>query len=149
MTWTIILSCRTLTSFLRLQYVCQLVSVRPFITRLLYCVQEKWDSMTRRWRDNKSLVQLVRLFLIDEVHLLNDDSRGATLEAVVSRMKTMHSSLTASSLNQPNSGSCSTMRFLAVSATCPNVSDIATWLSRAEEQAMSCRQVYERTTLVC
>uniref|UniRef100_A0A8C4WSM1 Helicase for meiosis 1 n=1 Tax=Eptatretus burgeri TaxID=7764 RepID=A0A8C4WSM1_EPTBU len=26
---------------------------------------EKWDSMTRRWRDN-SLVQLVRLFLIDE-----------------------------------------------------------------------------------
>ena len=25
--------------------------------------------MTRRWRDNKSLVQLVRLFLIDEVCL--------------------------------------------------------------------------------
>lgn len=29
--------------------------------------QEKWDSMTRKWKDNKSLVQSVRLFLIDEV----------------------------------------------------------------------------------
>ena len=29
--------------------------------------QEKWDSMTRKWRDNRSLVQSVKLFLIDEV----------------------------------------------------------------------------------
>ena len=29
--------------------------------------QEKWDSMTRKWKDNRSLVQAVRLFLIDEV----------------------------------------------------------------------------------
>ncbi|XP_062506983.1 probable ATP-dependent DNA helicase HFM1 isoform X2 [Corticium candelabrum] len=61
---------------------------------IILTTPEKWDSMTRRWRDNKSLVQMVRLFLIDEVHLLNDDSRGATLEAVVSRMKTVHASLT-------------------------------------------------------
>ena len=33
-------------------------------------MQEKWDSMTRRWRDNKALIQLVRLFLIDEVSKL-------------------------------------------------------------------------------
>lgn len=30
--------------------------------------QEKWDSMTRKWKDN-CLLQLVRLFLIDEVSL--------------------------------------------------------------------------------
>ena len=42
--------------------------------------QEKWDSITRRWRDNTSLVQKVQLFLIDEVHLLNDETRGATME---------------------------------------------------------------------
>ena len=36
--------------------------------------------MTRRWRDNSSLVEQVKLFLIDEVHLLNDESRGATME---------------------------------------------------------------------
>ena len=45
--------------------------------------------MTRKWRDHKSLVQLVRLFLIDEVHQLNDDTRGPTMEAIVSRMKTV------------------------------------------------------------
>ena len=31
--------------------------------------QEKWDHMTRRWRDHISVVQLTRLFLIDEVNL--------------------------------------------------------------------------------
>lgn len=31
--------------------------------------QEKWDSMTRKWKDNRSLVQAVKLFLIDEVNL--------------------------------------------------------------------------------
>jgi len=30
-------------------------------------MQEKWDHMTRRWRENISVVQLTRLFLIDEV----------------------------------------------------------------------------------
>lgn len=32
----------------------------------IYLCQEKWDSMTRKWKDN-CLLQLVRLFLIDEV----------------------------------------------------------------------------------
>lgn len=45
---------------------------------------EKWDSITRRWKDNQQLVQSIKLFLIDEVHLLNEDCRGSTLEAVVS-----------------------------------------------------------------
>lgn len=45
---------------------------------------EKWDAITRRWKDNRELVEAVRLFMIDEVHLLNDESRGPTLEAVVS-----------------------------------------------------------------
>jgi len=30
-------------------------------------MQEKWDHMTRRWRENISVVQMTRLFLIDEV----------------------------------------------------------------------------------
>ncbi|XP_068547075.1 probable ATP-dependent DNA helicase HFM1 isoform X6 [Anas acuta] len=33
---------------------------------IIITTPEKWDSMTRRWRDN-SIVQLVRLFLIDEI----------------------------------------------------------------------------------
>lgn len=31
-----------------------------------FSVKEKWDSMTRKWRDNV-LLHSVRLFLIDEV----------------------------------------------------------------------------------
>lgn len=35
---------------------------------LSFFFQEKWDSMTRKWKDN-CLLQLVRLFLIDEVNV--------------------------------------------------------------------------------
>lgn len=35
--------------------------------RHVLILQEKWDSMTRKWRDNRSLVESVKLFLIDEV----------------------------------------------------------------------------------
>ncbi|XP_018586296.2 probable ATP-dependent DNA helicase HFM1 isoform X2 [Scleropages formosus] len=57
---------------------------------LIMTTPEKWDSMTRKWRDN-CLMQLVKLFLIDEVHVVKDSTRGATLEVVVSRMKTINS----------------------------------------------------------
>ena len=74
---------------------------------------EKWDSVTRKWKDHAKLMQMVRLFLIDEVHILKD-SRGATLEAVVSRMKSIGGDV----------------RFVALSATAPNSEDIATWLGK-------------------
>ncbi|KAI7571110.1 P-loop containing nucleoside triphosphate hydrolase protein, partial [Hortaea werneckii] len=74
---------------------------------------EKWDSMTRKWKDHQKLMQMVKLFLIDEVHMLKDD-RGATLEAVVSRMKSVGSNV----------------RFIALSATVPNSEDIARWLGK-------------------
>lgn len=73
--------------------------------------------MTRKWRDNKNLMLLIKLFLIDEVHLLNEEKRGATLEVVVSRMKTVN--------GEQNEGN---LRFIAISATCPNIEDIAAWL---------------------
>ena len=53
-----------------------------------------------------------KLVMIDEVHMLNDKDRGHVLEAVVSRLKT--------SGGRP--------RFVAASATFPNVEDIALWL---------------------
>ncbi|XP_026529952.1 probable ATP-dependent DNA helicase HFM1 [Notechis scutatus] len=86
---------------------------------IILTTPEKWDSMTRKWRDN-SLVQLVRLILIDEVHVVKDESRGATLEVVVSRMKTIQSSFSQSS---DNPSSVFPMRFVAVSATIPNAED--------------------------
>ncbi|KAI9770420.1 MAG: Sec63 [Geoglossum simile] len=80
---------------------------------IIITTPEKWDSMTRKWRDHRKLMELVKLFLIDEVHTLQD-RRGATLEAVVSRMKSIGSDV----------------RFLALSATVPNSQDIATWLGK-------------------
>lgn len=80
---------------------------------IIITTPEKWDSITRKWKDYSRLLQLVKLFLIDEVHTLKD-KRGATLEAVVSRMKT----------------SGANVRFVALSATVPNSQDIAAWLGK-------------------
>ena len=80
---------------------------------IIITTPEKWDSMTRKWKDHSKLVQLVKLFLIDEVHILRD-TRGATLEAVVSRMKSVGSNV----------------RFIALSATVPNSDDIAAWIGK-------------------
>ena len=80
---------------------------------IIITTPEKWDSITRKWKDHAKLLQLVSLFLIDEVHILKD-TRGATLEAVVSRMKSVDAGV----------------RFVALSATVPNSEDIATWLGK-------------------
>jgi len=80
---------------------------------IIVTTPEKWDSMTRKWKDHEKLMKLVKLFLIDEVHILKED-RGATLEAVVSRMKSVGSDV----------------RFVALSATVPNSEDIAAWLGK-------------------
>ena len=79
---------------------------------IIVTTPEKWDASTRKWKDHKKLLGLVRLFLIDEVHILRE-SRGASLEAVVSRMKSVGSGV----------------RFIALSAAVPNSDDIATWLA--------------------
>lgn len=81
---------------------------------IIITTPEKWDSITRRWHDHKKLMAMVRLFLIDEVHILKED-RGASLEVVVSRMKSM---------DRP-------ARFIALSATIPNSSDVARWLGES------------------
>lgn len=79
---------------------------------------EKFDSVTRGWSSSKSIdsfVKNIRLVCIDEVHFLNE-SRGHTLEALVSRLKSI------ASINQQD------MRVVAVSATIPNLNDIGDWL---------------------
>ncbi|KAL8917100.1 MAG: hypothetical protein Q9208_008139 [Pyrenodesmia sp. 3 TL-2023] len=80
---------------------------------IIITTPEKWDSMTRKWKDHAKLMELVKLFLIDEVHILKE-TRGACLEAVVSRMKSVGTNV----------------RFLALSATVPNSEDIAIWLGQ-------------------
>ena len=38
---------------------------------LIVTTPEKWDSISRRWRDYMGLVARVRLLLIDEIHTIN------------------------------------------------------------------------------
>ncbi|KAG8531017.1 uncharacterized protein KY384_004374 [Bacidia gigantensis] len=94
---------------------------------IIVTTPEKWDSMTRKWKDHARLMQMVRLFLIDEVHILRE-ARGATLEAVVSRMKSVGSKV----------------RFVALSATIPNSDDIASWFGKdaAHEHTPAAREVF-------
>ncbi|KAF8467614.1 Sec63 Brl domain-containing protein [Kalaharituber pfeilii] len=80
---------------------------------IIITTPEKWDSMTRRWQDHQKLMKLVKLFLVDEVHMLKDQ-RGATLEVVITRMKSIGADV----------------RFIALSATVPNSQDIALWLGK-------------------
>ncbi|KAF2874303.1 nucleotide-sugar transporter-domain-containing protein [Massariosphaeria phaeospora] len=80
---------------------------------IIVTTPEKWDSITRKWKDHDKLMRLIKLFLIDEVHILRED-RGAILETVVSRMKSIGTDV----------------RFVALSATVPNFIDVAVWLGK-------------------
>ncbi|CAN9315184.1 unnamed protein product [Alternaria alternata] len=85
---------------------------------IIITTPEKWDSMTRKWKDHEKLMRLIRVFLIDEVHILRED-RGATLEAVVSRIKSIGTDV----------------RFVALSAMVPNFNDIAAWLGKNSSES--------------
>ena len=75
---------------------------------------EKWDVITRKATD-RSYTNLVRLIIIDEVHLLHDD-RGPVLESIVSR--------TIRHMEQTQE----VIRLVGLSATLPNYADVATFL---------------------
>ncbi|CAO3630487.1 unnamed protein product [Cunninghamella blakesleeana] len=81
-------------------------------SHIIVTTPEKWDTMTRKWLDHRKLMGLIKLVLIDEVHILRE-LRGTTLEVCVSRMKTLEHKL----------------RYVAISATLPNLQDISTWLN--------------------
>lgn len=84
---------------------------------IIITTPEKWDSTTRKWKEHKDLMALVKALLIDEVHMLKD-LRGATLEAVVARMRIIGAGV----------------RFVALSATVPNAGDVAQWLGRNPDE---------------
>ncbi|KAI8426808.1 hypothetical protein MSG28_014491 [Choristoneura fumiferana] len=61
----------------------QLTRAQIEATQLIVCTPEKWDIITRKGGE-RSFTNLVRLIIIDEVHLLHDE-RGPVLEALVAR----------------------------------------------------------------
>ncbi|KAE8223116.1 hypothetical protein CF319_g3803 [Tilletia indica] len=83
-------------------------------TQVIVTTPEKWDVISRKSSDS-SYTNLVRLIIIDEIHLLHDD-RGPVLEALVAR--------TVRRMEQMNDP----VRLVGLSATLPNYKDVATFL---------------------
>ena len=83
-------------------------------TQIVVTTPEKWDIVTRKAGD-RAYVELVKLIIIDEIHLLHD-SRGPVLESVVARI-----------IRQiENTGE--NVRIVGLSATLPNYIDVAALL---------------------
>ncbi|XP_062168571.1 DExH-box ATP-dependent RNA helicase DExH14 [Alnus glutinosa] len=83
-------------------------------TQMIVTTPEKWDVITRKSSD-MSLSMLVKLLIIDEVHLLNDD-RGPVIEALVARtLRQVESTQTM-------------IRIVGLSATLPNYLEVAQFL---------------------
>lgn len=84
-------------------------------TQMIVTTPEKWDVVTRKGTGDISLTSIVKLLIIDEVHLLHGD-RGPVVEALVAR-----------TLRQVES-SQSMIRIVGLSATLPNYVDVARFL---------------------
>lgn len=84
-------------------------------TQMLVLTPEKWDVITRKSSSDNSLISIVRLLIIDEVHLLHDE-RGPVIETLVAR--------TLRQVEMSQSG----IRIVGLSATLPNYIDVARFL---------------------
>ncbi|KAG8216298.1 putative RNA helicase [Butyriboletus roseoflavus] len=91
-------------------------------TQIIVTTPEKWDVITRKSTDT-SYTNLVRLMIIDEIHLLHDE-RGPVLESVVAR--------TIRRMEQTGDY----VRLVGLSATLPNYQDVATFLRVDESKGL-------------
>uniref|UniRef100_A0A914YTQ4 Activating signal cointegrator 1 complex subunit 3 n=1 Tax=Panagrolaimus superbus TaxID=310955 RepID=A0A914YTQ4_9BILA len=91
-------------------------------TQMLVLTPEKWDVVTRK-ADDEELTSLVRLLIIDEVHLLHDE-RGPVIETIVARTRRRIQ------MAQHK------VRIVGLSATLPNYIDVATFLDINPEKGL-------------
>jgi pre-mRNA-splicing helicase BRR2 len=92
----------------------QLTKAQISDTQMIISTPEKWDIITRKATD-RSYTNLVRLIIIDEIHLLHDD-RGPVLESIVTR--------TLRGIQETQRP----VRLVGLSATLPNYKDVAKFL---------------------
>ncbi|XP_077224585.1 DExH-box ATP-dependent RNA helicase DExH12-like [Tasmannia lanceolata] len=83
-------------------------------TQIIVTTPEKWDIITRKSGD-RTYTQLVKLLIIDEIHLLHDN-RGPVLESIVAR--------TVRQIETTREH----IRLVGLSATLPNYEDVALFL---------------------
>lgn len=76
---------------------------------LIICTAEKLDSLLRH---HSPWIRYVKTLIIDEIHLLNDPSRGPTLELIITMLRQI----------------ISNMQILGLSATIGNPEELALWM---------------------
>lgn len=91
-------------------------------TQLLVTTPEKWDIVTRQG-EGRAFTQLIKLVIIDEIHLLHDD-RGPVLESIVARIVRQ-----VETTAEP-------IRLVGLSATLPNYADVAAFLRVKPEKGL-------------
>ncbi|KKK26853.1 hypothetical protein ARAM_003451 [Aspergillus rambellii] len=91
-------------------------------TQVIVTTPEKFDVITRKASET-SYTKLVRLIIIDEIHLLHDE-RGPVIESIVSR--------TIRKVEQTGDP----VRIVGLSATLPNYRDVANFLRVDPEKGM-------------
>lgn len=103
---------------------------------ILVTTPERWDSITRRWKEKEvmAIVNSVGLLLLDEVHTVQEE-RGAAMEAIVSRVKVIQAS--SSAMHQHSATETAPTRIIAISGTLPNSRDLAEWLEVSPEMTFA------------
>ena len=91
-------------------------------TQVIIATPEKWDIVTRK-AGERTYTDLVKLLIIDEVHLLHD-LRGPVIESIVAR--------TLRYTEQTGQH----VRLVGLSATLPNFGDVATFLRVEPEKGL-------------
>ncbi|KAL5720578.1 RNA helicase [Ranunculus cassubicifolius] len=91
-------------------------------SQILVTTPEKWDIVTRKSGD-RMYTQLVKLLIIDEIHLLHDN-RGPVLESIVAR--------TVRQIETTKEH----VRLVGLSATLPNYEDVAVFLRVDREKGL-------------
>jgi replicative superfamily II helicase len=81
-------------------------------THIIVSTPEKWDVMTRK---SDNITELVKMIIIDEIHLL-DEERGRVLECIVAR-----TTITIERKQQ-------NIRLVGLSATLPNYIEVANFM---------------------
>ncbi len=76
---------------------------------IIVTTSEKMDSLIRH---EAQWLEKIGVLIVDEVHMIGDPSRGATLEVLITRLKMLNPK----------------MRFLGLSATVKNSDELASWL---------------------
>lgn len=112
----------------------ELSEKRTMEADVIITTPEKWDSTTRKHKtDRFAFVRDVSCVIIDEVHLIDSDIRGGTLEVLISRMKRINKS--------------KMLRIVALSATMPNIEDVAKWIGADKKEILKFDDSYRPVKL--